>query len=78
MNDLRKCKGRASIFDPEKKKWGDITFDLGYFHAWGINYCETESGVGTFSTAIVELPDGRIVTPVAEDIIFLDTANYNS
>ena len=78
MNDLRKCKGKASVFDIEKREWEDITFDLGYFHTWGVNYQECESGVGIFSTAIVELPDGRIITPVADDIEFLDTAYHNS
>lgn len=31
-----------------------------------------ESGPGNYTVAIVELPDGRIVMPVADDIVFLD------
>lgn len=42
------------------------------FHQWGTNYEEFESGPGNYTVAIVELPDGRIVMPVADDIVFLD------
>ena len=31
-----------------------------------------DSGPGNYSVAIVELPDGRVVIPVADDIVFID------
>ena len=37
----------------------------------GIDYEELENGVGSFSTAIVELNDGRVVTPAASMIRFI-------
>ena len=45
---------------------------IGTFHAWGIEYEEGEYGYGNFSTAIVELDNGQIVTPAANMIRFLD------
>ncbi len=69
MDKSRKCKGRyyyqGNYYD----------FELGYFHKWGSNYEEFESGAGNYSVAIVELPDGRVVMPVAEDIVFLETVS---
>lgn len=48
-------------------------FKLGYFHQWGCDYEEfADVGVGNYSIAIVELPNGKIVTPVAKDIEFID------
>ena len=39
----------------------------------GCNYEEFETGVGNYSVAIIELPNGEVVMPVADDIQFLDT-----
>lgn len=69
---MRRCKGRVYVC--ENGKWNWLEFSLGYFHQWGINYEEFETGPGNYTTAVVELPDGRIVTPPADDIIFLDKA----
>lgn len=61
---LRRCKG----------KYGNEEFEMGYFHCWGVNYEEfCDVGVGNYTVAIVELPDGRVVMPPAEDIIFIDS-----
>lgn len=67
MDKLRRCKGRYWF----QEDWHE--FELGYFHRWGSNFEEFENGAGNYSVAIVELPDGRIVTPVADDITFLDS-----
>ena len=67
---MRKCKGNA--FVKNDGKWEPIEFELGYFHQWGQNFEEIYGDVGQYTTAIVELPDGRIVTPTASDIVFLD------
>lgn len=66
MNKLRRCKGKYW----NTGKW--IEFELGYFYGWGSNYEEYENGAGNYSTAIVELPDGRVIMPVADNISFLD------
>lgn len=69
MDGSRKCKGRYW----KTGKYHE--FELGYFHGWGSNYEEYENGAGNYSTAIVELPDGRVIMPVADDICFLDKGN---
>ena len=45
-------------------------FENGVFHQWGNEYEEFETGPGNRTIAIVELPDGRIVTPAPDDIQF--------
>lgn len=68
---MRRCKGKVIVY--ENGKWGTMEFELGYFHQWGVSYEEFETGPGNYSVAIVELPDGRVVTPSANDIQFIDT-----
>lgn len=63
---MRKCRGKYY------KQGKYHTFFEGYFHRWGCNYEEFETGPGNYSVAIVELPDGEVVMPVADDIWFLD------
>lgn len=47
-------------------------FEEGIFHQWGSAYEEFETGPGNYTVAIVELPDGKVVTPYVEDIQFID------
>lgn len=70
MDKLRKCKGRVDVY--EDGRWLNVEFGLGYFHQWGTNYTEFNSGPGNYTVAVVELPDGRIVTPMAGNIVFLE------
>ena len=63
---MRKCKGRYY----KQGQYHD--FEMGYFHQWGCNYEEFETGAGNYSVAIIELPNGEVVMPVADDIQFLD------
>jgi len=42
-----------------------------YFHQWGSNYEEFESGAGNYTTAIIELDDGQIKNIPAEHIRFI-------
>ena len=58
---MRKCKGY--INDNLK-----LTEFEGYFHEFG--FCCNEHG--SYSVAIIELEDGRIITPSADKIIFTD------
>lgn len=48
---------------------------IGKFHSWGCNYEEFEGGPGNYSMAIVEMPDGSILTISPTDIKFLEENN---
>lgn len=43
----------------------------GLFHSWGVCYEEFSDGPGNYTVAIVELPDGSIITPAADLVKFL-------
>ena len=75
---MRKCKGKYTEYDKDKRMFVEREFAVGLFHQWGNDYEEFESGPGNFTVAIVELPDGKIVTPVARDVHFLDTEVYEN
>jgi hypothetical protein len=47
-----------------------LTEEWGYFHEWGID--TNEFGEGTFSTAIVEMPDGTIRNLHTELVKFME------
>lgn len=70
MEGLRTCEGTYRIFEDGSYK--DRSFQVGYFHGWGMRYDEFEAGPGTYSVAIVELPDGSVVTPDPSQIRFTD------
>ena len=70
---MRKCEGSYMRLNPETKKWEEKEFELGYFHCFGVSYEEFENGPGVYSTAIVELPDGRVITPPAQNIRFIES-----
>jgi len=44
----------------------------GLFHQFGCDFEEFESGAGNYTTAIVELPSGEIITPCVDLIRFDD------
>ncbi len=56
----------------EKGKTGyQRVFDgHGLFHQFGVEYEECETGVGNYSTAIIEMPDGKVRTVPVEMIEF--------
>lgn len=64
--DVRRCSGYYF------KNGSHHDFKLGYFHQWGCDFEEFESGTGNYSVAIVELPNGEIVTPLPNNIKFID------
>ncbi len=71
MAGTRMCKGKY----PVSGKPGCFEeFKIGQFHQWGSNYEEFENGAGNYSVAIVELPDGKVVMPMANDIQFIGIA----
>jgi hypothetical protein len=58
----------ARVWSRESKGWVQVE---GWFHQWGNGYEEFESGPGNYTMAIIELPDGRVVTAMPEDVRFL-------
>lgn len=70
---MRKCEGSYMWLNPDTRKYEEVKFELGYFHQFSVNFEEFESGPGIYAIAIVELPDGRVVTPEAQNIRFIDT-----
>lgn len=43
----------------------------GWFHKFGLDCLENEFGIGTFSTAIIELEDGKLENITVEDVQML-------
>lgn len=50
----------------------ETTSMIAWFHQWGVNYEEFETGPGNFSVAIVEDAHGKVHTFPADRITFLD------
>ena len=63
---------KARIWSKEDKQW--IEGVIGRFHQWAVAYEEYHAGPGNYTCAIIELPGGRIVTALPEDVIFLTEA----
>ena len=65
----------VTVFD---KKWGATGWERGdeigngQFHQWGSDYEEFETGPGNYTTAIIEMDDGEILTPFPGMIRFDD------
>ena len=74
---VRVFEYRAEL-DPENipnKKYIREEIGVGVFHAFGTDYCETENGVGNYSTAIVEMSEGLIKNVPVEDVQFISSTN---
>jgi len=48
--------------------------EKGKFHGFSTEYEEFETGPGNYAIAIVELPDGTVITPIVGLIRFDDVA----
>ncbi len=57
------------IYDRSLREWLDGV--EGTFHMWGQSYDEYREGPGNYTMAIIELPDGRVVTALPGDVKFL-------
>ena len=68
---MRKVKWQRRELSKERK-WVTVARGEAIFHRFGVDYEEFESGPGNFTTAIIELPDGRIRNVPVEEITFLD------
>lgn len=67
-HELRKAAGK--YWDKEIHQYVD--FDSAYFHTWGSEYEEGDTSFGNYSVAILELPDGRVVTTTPDMMHFLN------
>lgn len=69
---MRKCKGKYTKWNSEKKAHEVVTFEDGIFHQWGSDYEEYDNGAASFTVGIVELPDGTVIMPIASLIQFIN------
>lgn len=53
-------------------QWDDDFIHEGKFHCWGFNYEQGNDVAGTYSVALVELPDGTIAEVLPSNIKFVD------
>lgn len=72
---MRKVKVFGYQHDEKTQKHNRVYARSGLFHGVGVTFQEFEYGVGNYSTAIVEFPDGTIDTPPIEMIEFEDKLN---
>ena len=76
MKTLRKCRfnipQRVKVEGLNKRNFYEYedNWKEGYFHEWGSDYEEFETGPGNFSVAIVEDEDGNVFTPCASNVVF--------
>ena len=54
------------------EQWVLVEIGEALFHQFGVDYEEFQSGAGNFSTAIIELADGKVIQVRADHIRFID------
>lgn len=54
--------------------WEFEAIDTARFHQFGVDYEEFENGVGNYTTAVIEWPDGRVESVPADHVRFLPDA----
>ena len=52
--------------------WEEEYTQAGLFHEWGSDYETLEDGVGNYTIAIIELPNGEIVEILPSNIKFVE------
>lgn len=67
---MRECEGTYVVLNPDTEKYEIKEFESGWFYGIGVDYEEFECGPGMYSTAIVELPDGKVINPPIQNIRF--------
>ena len=70
-DDMRPVSARIwkrAVLPESKGGWAEVE---GIFCQWGNAYEEFEAGPGNYTLAIIELPDGQVVTALPEDVKFL-------
>lgn len=56
-------------------EWHDVLKEKkveALFHCFGVNFKELEGNAGSYTTAVIELPDGTVKNVPVEHIQFLD------
>ena len=51
-------------------RYEKVAIGHGTFHQFGIDYEEFDTGLGQFTTAVVEMPDGSVRNVPLEMIVF--------
>lgn len=62
------------VFDYKKQRdgnWGREEKSIALFHKFGIDFEELANGIGNFTTAVVEFPDGHVENIPVKLIRFL-------
>ena len=59
---------KVEVYEDSRK---EKLIAIGQFHQFGVDCFETNEGVGNWSTAIVELEDGSVITPMTNEIKFV-------
>lgn len=66
---MRECSGYCWKYNYDTGKSEKVEF-TGKFHAFGVDWEEVGEGVGMFTTAVVELPDGTMLNAPVVNIKF--------
>lgn len=75
MNSMvkeRECRGKHYVTSTQEVPGHYEEFERGTFLGFGIDYEEFESGPAQYTTAIVELKDGNVITTPPEFIQFIN------
>lgn len=70
-SEYEKSEAVNQIQNASIPKWELVEKGEAVFHTFGINCEEFETGVGTFTTAIIELPDGTLKNLPVEQVRFI-------
>lgn len=62
--EYRKAKGTAH--------YDKVCIGNGVFHQFGMDFEEFETGAGNYSTAIIEMPDGKVKNVPVEMMAFIN------
>jgi hypothetical protein len=66
--EWRRAKKKSTdLKAPPLKK---VSVGNGLFHRFGVNYEGFDDGVGNYTTAIVEMPDGSVMSVPVDMIVF--------
>lgn len=70
MDNIRKVKFLEYVKDLNTGDWNSQISE-GVFLAFGIDYHQSGMGVGHYTSAIIEMPSGRVYNIPVEDIVFI-------
>lgn len=76
MNSIctgRECRGKYYVTSTQGVPGHHEEFEKGTFLGFGVSYEEFEGGPGHYTTAIVELKDGKVIETIPQDIQFINS-----